>query len=64
MTKFLVLLALGGIGGALIITSHRQAKQFRASSFISARSKHLIGLLLIFAALVIFASQFLIYTKQ
>ena len=64
MIKFLIFVFLTCIGGALLAVSHWEAKTFRVSAFISSRAKHLIGLLFIFAGLIIFVSQFLIYARQ
>jgi hypothetical protein len=54
---------LASIGALFLFISHREMKTERLGApIISSRTKHLIGLLLIFAGLAVFMSQFLIYS--
>jgi len=65
MARFLIFIILGSIGAVLIFASGREtrAREDLRVPIISARGMHLIGLLFIFAGMVIFVSQFLIYSK-
>jgi len=64
MTRLILCVLFGLIGGAFILISHHELKTERLRSpIVSSRAKHLIGLLFIFAGLTIFASQFLIYAR-
>jgi len=64
MTRLILFVLLGSIGGAFILLSHRESKAERLHSpIVSSRAKHLIGLLFIFVGFTIFASQFLIYSR-
>ena len=63
MTRLVVLVLLASIGALFLFISHREMKTERLGALIiSSRTKHLIGLLLIFAGLAVFMSQFLIYS--
>jgi hypothetical protein len=62
--RLVLFLLLTGVGGALLIVSYWQTKYFRRSIIVTARTKHLIGLLLIFAGLLVFVSQFVIHARQ
>lgn len=63
MTRLVVLVLLASIGALFLFISHREMTTERLGALIiSSRTKHLIGLLLIFAGLAVFMSQFLIYS--
>jgi hypothetical protein len=62
VTRLVFLVLLASIGALFLFISHREMKTERLGApIISSRTKHLIGLLLIFAGLAVFMSQFLIY---
>jgi hypothetical protein len=64
VNRFIVFLLLSAVGSLLLFVSGREMKAERLHApIISSRTKHLIGLLLIFAGLGVFASQFLIYSR-
>jgi len=63
VTRLVVLVLLASVGALLLFVSHREIKTERLGApIVSSRTKHLIGLLLIFAGLAVFMSQFLIYS--
>ena len=63
MTRLILLVLLASMGALFLFISHREMKTERLGvPLISSRTKHLIGLLLIFAGLAVFMSQFLIYS--
>jgi len=63
VTRLVVLVLLASVGALLLFVSHSEIKTERLGApIVSSRTKHLIGLLLIFAGLAVFMSQFLIYS--
>ena len=59
MIRFVILVPLASIGASFLFISHRAMKAERLGApIISSRTKHLIGLQLIFAGLAIFMSHF------
>jgi len=63
VTRLVFLVLLASIGALFLFISHREMKIERLGApIISSRTKHLIGLLLIFAGLAVFMSQFLSYS--
>ena len=62
--RLVILVVFASIGALFLFISHREMKTEQLGApIISSRTKHLIGLLLIFAGLAVFMSQFLIYSR-